>query len=220
MSYRPIPAGGTGGGEVNENPYPYQPFVPNPVLSVGTPTTGTAGQSLYPITVTDALAGAVLFYSINNSSGGFAPYTAPFNLNSGQVGYSYGAKIGYTNSEVIFVQAPSAPGGEVVTGDDGLPASGDDAANVTVGGPAPPGGLIATVAPAQVTLSWYASTGATGYTVNRGTTSKNYNTTFTTTGTGYVDTAVTSGTKYFYAVTATETGMSSGYSNEVSATPS
>lgn len=130
MSYRPAPSGGMGG-----NPYPYEPFVPNPVLSIGAPTSGPANESIYQVTAAESLTGVALFYSVNNSGGGFQPLASPFqfNLYSGQVGYVYGAKIGYQNSAIIFVQAPPAPGGEVVTGDDGLPITGDDGLNVTVG---------------------------------------------------------------------------------------
>jgi hypothetical protein len=131
MSYRAIP-GGTGGGG---NPYPYQPIVPAPLLVLGAPASGPANETTYVVTETDSLAGVALFYSVNNSGGGYVPLPVnnEFTLYSGQVGYGYGAKVGYTNSAIVFIQAPPAPGGEIVTGDDGLPVTGDDSANVTVG---------------------------------------------------------------------------------------
>jgi hypothetical protein len=220
MLYHPISGGGGGGG--GPLPYPYQPFVPNPVLSIGSPTTGPANENVYPVTVTESLAGTSLFYSVNNSAGGFAPLTGgTFNLYAGQVGYVYGAKVGYNNSAIVFIQAAPPPGQEVVTGDDGLPVTGDDGANVTVGGPAPPN-VTATAGNGQVALNWAANDpSATGYTVHRGTASGSYDTTFSVpSGTSYTDTTVTNGTQYFYSVTATTPTMSSGYSNQVSATPS
>jgi hypothetical protein len=130
MFYHAVPQGGGDGGPL---PYPYQPFVPDPVLSIGSPTTGPANENVYPVTVTEALSGASLFFSVNNSGGGYQPLVGgTFNLYSGQVGYVYGAKVGYNNSGIVFIQAPGAPGGALVTGDDGLPVTGDDGGNVTV----------------------------------------------------------------------------------------
>jgi len=100
--------------------------------------------------------------------------------------------------------------------------------NVTVSGttpaaPAAPTGLGATGSAGQVALSWTASTGATSYNVYRGTTSGGESGTALAIGVGattYADTSVIGGVTYYYKVTATNSGGSSGYSNEASATPS
>jgi len=73
----------------------------------------------------------------------------------------------------------------------------------------------------QVSLNWSASSGATSYSVFRGTSAGGESTTAiaTTSTTSYVDSAVVNGTKYYYYVKATGTGGASGPSNEVNATP-
>lgn len=94
------------------------------------------------------------------------------------------------------------------------------------GTPAPvkppiPNGLIATSGNDQVTLTWSAVTGATGYNVKRSTTAGGPYTTVASNvyGSPYTDTTVTNGTKYYYVVTALNAGGESGNSNEASATP-
>jgi hypothetical protein len=89
--------------------------------------------------------------------------------------------------------------------------------------PAPPAptNLAATAGNGQVSLSWTASTGATGYTVKRSTTAGGPYTAAApgVTTTTYTDTGLTNGTKYFYVVTASSANGESGNSNEASATP-
>ena len=91
------------------------------------------------------------------------------------------------------------------------------------GGSAPtaPTNLTATPGTAQVALSWTASSGATSYSIYRGTSSGNEATTVATgvTGTTYTNTGLTNGTMYYYRITATNSSGTSGYSNEASATP-
>lgn len=69
-----------------------------------------------------------------------------------------------------------------------------------------PGGLAATPGNHQVTLSWNALLGASGYNVKRSTTSGGpYNTISTTgtvTGTNYIDTTAINGITYYYVVSA------------------
>lgn len=65
------------------------------------------------------------------------------------------------------------------------------------------------------TLNWTAPTGATGYTLKRGTT-----TIYTGSATTYNDTGLTNGTAYAYTVTANNTGGTSDPSNTVTLTPS
>ncbi|WP_317259372.1 fibronectin type III domain-containing protein [Paenibacillus baimaensis] len=87
--------------------------------------------------------------------------------------------------------------------------------------PSMPLGLTATAGNAQVTLSWTAVTGATGYNIKRSTTAGGPYTTVATNvyGSPYTDTTVTNGTTYYYVVTAVNSGGESGNSNEASATP-
>ncbi|WP_240419205.1 discoidin domain-containing protein [Paenibacillus periandrae] len=74
---------------------------------------------------------------------------------------------------------------------------------------------------AQITLTWPAVTGATGYNIKRSTTAGGPYTTVATNvyGSPYTDTTVTNGTTYYYVVTAVNTGGESTNSNEASATP-
>lgn len=86
--------------------------------------------------------------------------------------------------------------------------------------PNPPAGLAATAGNAQVSLTWSASAGATGYNVKRATVSGGpYNTIAGISVTTYTDTTVSNGTTYYYVVTANNTSGESAASNETSATP-
>ncbi|MGO8672242.1 MAG: choice-of-anchor tandem repeat GloVer-containing protein [Capsulimonadaceae bacterium] len=86
--------------------------------------------------------------------------------------------------------------------------------------PATPSGLTATAGNAQVALSWTASTGATSYSVYRGTASGGEASTpiGTATSTAFTDTGVTNGVKYFYTVAAVDAAGTSAHSNEASTT--
>jgi large repetitive protein len=88
--------------------------------------------------------------------------------------------------------------------------------------PQPPANLTAAAGSGQVSLSWSASTGATTYSVFRGTSSGGESTTALVanlTGTSFTDTTVTIGTTYFYVVKAVNSTGASNSSNETSATP-
>ena len=86
---------------------------------------------------------------------------------------------------------------------------------------AAPTSLTAAATNAQITLAWSTTTGATSYTVKRGTSLGNETTTVVTsyTGTTYTNTGLVNGTTYYYIVTATGAGGTSGNSPEASATP-
>jgi hypothetical protein len=90
-----------------------------------------------------------------------------------------------------------------------------------VAAPGPTNGLAATPGDRQVSLAWTAANGATGYTVNRGTTSGGPYTSIKSNivGTAFNDTGLTNGTTYFYVVTATNAEGIGASSNEASATP-
>jgi hypothetical protein len=87
--------------------------------------------------------------------------------------------------------------------------------------PAAPADLLAEPGDGAVPLRWQESFGATGYTIQRATTSGGPYTTVASnvTGGSYVDTSVTNGTTYYYTVTATNSAGTSANSSEDSATP-
>jgi hypothetical protein len=72
-----------------------------------------------------------------------------------------------------------------------------------------------------VSLSWNASSGATGYHVKRSTTSgSGYTQVAAPAGTTYKDATVKNGTAYYYVVSAINASAQSGNSSQASATPS
>jgi fibronectin type 3 domain-containing protein len=86
--------------------------------------------------------------------------------------------------------------------------------------PAPPSDLSATAGNAAATLTWTASTGATGYHVKRATTSGGpYTQLASLTSIGYTDSTVTNGIVYYYVVSALNAAGESANSAEVSAAP-
>jgi hypothetical protein len=88
--------------------------------------------------------------------------------------------------------------------------------------PSATSGLAATAGNGQVSLTWAATDGATGYSLRRATTSGGPYTTIKTNiiGTNYTDTGLTNGTTYYYVVSGTNAEGEGAYSNEASATPS
>ncbi len=86
--------------------------------------------------------------------------------------------------------------------------------------PAAPTGLTATAGDTQISLTWTASAGATGYHVKRSSTSGGpYTQASSPTATSYADTGLTDGTKYYYVVSAVNSAGESANSAEVNATP-
>ena len=86
--------------------------------------------------------------------------------------------------------------------------------------PAAPLGLSAVAGDQQVSLSWSASSGATGYTVKRSLSSGGpYASVGTTASLSALDTGLTNGTTYYYVVSASNAGGEGPDSGEVAATP-
>ena len=87
-------------------------------------------------------------------------------------------------------------------------------------GPSIPASVSATGGDNQVALTWTASTGATGYNIQRSITNGGpYTVIGTAAGASYTDSTATNGTTYYYVVSATLGAGQSGNSNQVSATP-
>lgn len=90
----------------------------------------------------------------------------------------------------------------------------------TIATPAVPTGFAAVAGNAQASLTWSASSGATGYHVKRATTSGGpYTQIAAPTSTSYTDTSLTNGTAYYYVVSAFDTAGESANSAQVSAQP-
>lgn len=81
--------------------------------------------------------------------------------------------------------------------------------------PAAPVGLMARSGNSQVTLSWLAVAGATGYQVEYGTTSQNYAFTNTTAVAACTNIRLSNGTRYYFAVVATNSAGQSAKSPEM-----
>jgi len=90
----------------------------------------------------------------------------------------------------------------------------------TIPGPPAPTNLAAAGGNSSVTLTWTASSGATGYNVKRATkTGGPYTQLASPSSAAYTDSAVTNGTAYFYVVSSLDAAGESGNSAEASATP-
>jgi fibronectin type 3 domain-containing protein len=86
--------------------------------------------------------------------------------------------------------------------------------------PAAPTNLTATAGDTQVSLTWSASSGATGYNVKRATIDGGpYTQLAAPTSNGYTDSSVTNGTAYYYVVSALNATGESANSAQASATP-
>jgi beta-galactosidase len=86
--------------------------------------------------------------------------------------------------------------------------------------PATPTGLAAARDDGQVNLTWTASAGASSYNIKRSTANNGpYTNVATVAGTSFSDSGLTNGTTYYYVVSAVNSGLESGNSTQVSATP-
>jgi len=195
----------------------------SPDFHISVSPSGTAvspGQSTnFTVTVTpvSGFTGAVSLtvaseapFPSGVTSGGFSPSTIPGQGSSTLTMNTTTAAVPYALSLTI-------------TGTSGsLTHTTSTTLMVTL---APPTSLSATPASGQVSLSWVASVGASGYQVKRSTLSGGpYTTVGCATGTSFVDTGLTNGTTYYYVVAGTYTGGpvaggASANSSQVSATP-
>ena len=96
-------------------------------------------------------------------------------------------------------------------------------ANQAATTPPAPTGVTGVALTGSVQLAWQPASGATGYTVYRGTSPTAITTALTgigaVAGTTYADTTATNGTTYYYAVRAAASGVESGNSLTVQAKP-
>jgi hypothetical protein len=108
-----------------------------------------------------------------------------------------------------------------LSGDGVSDPSSEAHATPQVAAPSAPVSLTATAGNAQVSLSWSAASGATGYKVLRGSTAGGESPTpiATPASNSYVDHGVTNGSTYYYVVVANNAGGDSGRSPEVQSTP-
>ncbi len=187
----------------------------SPASSVAVPAapTGlaaTAGNAQASLTWS-ASSGATS-YNVSRSTTSGGPYTQLAATTSAA----------YTDTSVVngtayfYVVAAVSSAGESA---DSAQASVTPDPTITT--PAVPTGLSATPGNAQVSLTWSASSGATGYHVKRASTSGGpYTQVGAPASVAYTDTAVTNGTTYYYVVSALDTAGESANSAQVSATVS
>jgi fibronectin type 3 domain-containing protein len=219
-------------------------------LITGTPQ--TAGQSVVTLSATNSTGTGTAQLTITiNPAAPQAPTNLTAVAGSGQVSLNWSASTGATTYSVFrgtgsggeaasalvanltgrsFTDTTAANGTTYFyvvkavnsTGTSG-PSNEAFATPVpTVVIPSAPTGLIAAVGNSQLTLTWNASTGATSYSVFRGTTAGGESAAAIAqnlTSLTFTDTTVTNGTAYFYKVSASNSAGVSGQSNEASATP-
>ena len=196
-----------GGGSANSSQVSATPQGAVPAPPTG--LSATPGNAQVSLSWT-ASSGATS-YNVKRSTTSGGPYTTVGN----PTGTTF-TNTGLTNGTTYFyvVSAVNASG----------ESGNSNQVSATPQGvaPAAPTGLTATPGNAQVSLSWTASSGATGYNVKRATVSGGPYTTVNPTpiaATSYTDTPLTNGTTYYYVVTAVNASGESGNSTQVSATP-
>ncbi len=206
------------------------------VRMTGTTRTTTYGYSLWDFQVIGVPA---------SGSGGTvtAPTITSASTASGTTGTAFTYQIAASGNPTSYGESGTLPAGlsfstttgaitgtPTTAGTSSVTVSASNAAgtgngtltitvNAGVSVPAVPVNVAAIAGNAQVQISWSASTGATSYTVFRGTRSGGEASLATVSATSYIDATAANGTAYFYYVKATNTAGSSAASGEVSATP-
>ncbi|MGO8673184.1 MAG: choice-of-anchor tandem repeat GloVer-containing protein, partial [Capsulimonadaceae bacterium] len=200
-----VNGGGTSAQSNEASATPEPPIPPAP-----TGLTATAGNTQVALSWT-ASTGATTYNIYRGTATGGEGSTA---IATGVTGSTY-TNTGLTNGTTYFYKVAAVNGGGTSA------VSSEASATPEPPIPAAPTGLTATAGNAQVALSWTASTGATSYSIYRGTASggEGASPVGTTTGTTYTDTGLTNLTTYYYKVAAVNGGGTSAQSNEASATP-
>src|SRR6202041_2599415 len=179
--------------------------------AVPTDFAATPGNAVVTLTWT-ASTGATN-YNVKRATTNGGPYT--------QVAQITAISIAYTDSSVTngtayyYVVSSLNAAGE--SADSAQVSATPEAPGVP---PPAPTNLTAMPGNAVVTLTWTASTGATGYNVKRATTDGGpYTQLAAPTSPTYTDSSVTTGTEYFYVVSALDATGESANSAQATATP-
>jgi fibronectin type 3 domain-containing protein len=191
-----------------------------------TPATASVPSGPTSLTVTPGNGSATLTWK-GSTSGNPTSYSVyRGTISDGEavtpVGTASGTTLtftdtGLTNGKTYFYNV--AANNSVGVSPDSNEVSVAPAASATV--PPAPAGLAATAGNGSVGLTWGASSGATGYSVYRGTAPGAEGTTpvATTASASFTDTGLTNGTAYYYKVTASNSAGASPNSTEATATP-
>jgi len=185
-----------------------------PVASTGIPATPgmlMAVSSNGRVTLNWGASSGATSYNVKRTMTSGGPYYPLANVSTTTF-----ADHGVLNNNTYYyvVSAVNSAGESANTSQ----VSGTPGASATI--PVAPTSLSASAGNAQVSLSWPASSGATGYRVKRATTSGGpYTQVAAPTSTSHIDTSLTNGTRYYYVVTATNSAGESGNSPQASAAP-
>jgi len=182
--------------------------------------TPLAGAPATPTGLTAAAGNAEVSLTWTASSGATSYHVKRSTTSGAETQISTPTSSSYTDTGLIngtkyfYVVSAVSSGGESANS-----SAVSATPTATVKAPATPTGLTATAGNAEVSLTWTASSGATGYHVKRSTTSGAETQISAPTSTSYSDTGLTNGTKYYYVVSAVNSGGESANSSAVSATP-
>jgi fibronectin type 3 domain-containing protein len=182
---------------------------------------GPAGLTVTPGSTTASLSwaastsGSPASYNIYRGTKSDGEATTPIATVSGTTTAFNDS--GLTNGKTYYYNV--AASNSVGVSPDSNEVSTTPAATATI--PPAPAGLGATAGNGSVALTWNASTGATSYSIYRGTSANGEGATAigTSTVNSFDDTGLSNGTAYYYKVAASNTAGVSAQSNEAQATP-
>jgi fibronectin type 3 domain-containing protein len=185
-------------------------------LPPAAPTNLTATPGNAAVTLAWTASTGATSYNVKRATTNGGPYTQLAQL-AAAVSNGYTDSSVANGTEYFYVVSALSAAGESANSEQ---ASATPQAPIVPQPPAAPTNLTAAPGNAAVTLSWTASTGATGYNVKRATTDGGpYTQLAAPTSTGYTDSSVTNGTEYFYVVSAINAAGESANSAQASATP-
>jgi fibronectin type 3 domain-containing protein len=175
----------------------------------------TPGSTTASLSWVASTSGSPTSYSIYRGTKSDGEATTPIATVSGTT--TTFTDTGLTSGKTYFYNVAASNG--VGVSPDSNEVSATPAAAATI--PPAPGGLTATAGNGSVALTWNASTGATSYSIYRGTTAGAEAATAigTSTSSSFTDTGLANGTTYYYMVAASNSAGTSAQSNEAHATP-